>query len=37
MLQAEERASAQVEYRREKFNITNKDTRISLGRRKINI
>ena len=37
MLPAEERASAQVEYRREKFNITIKESRIGLGQRKINV
>ena len=37
MLQAEERASAKVEYRSEKFNIIIiKESRIRLGRRKIN-
>ena len=37
MLQAEERASAKVEYRSEKFNITIKESRIRLGQRKINV
>ena len=37
MLQAEERASAKVEYRSEKFNITIKESRIRLGLRKINV
>ena len=37
MLQAEERASAKVEYRSEKFNITIKESRIRLRRRKINV
>ena len=37
MLQAEERASAKVEYRSEKFNITIKESRIRLGPRKINV
>ena len=37
MLQAEERASAKVEYRSKKFNITIKESRIRLGPRKINV
>ena len=37
MLQAEEKGSAKVEYRSEKFNITNKKSRIRPGRRKINV
>ena len=37
MLQAEERTSAKVEYRSEKFKITIKESRIRLGPRKINV
>ena len=37
MLHAEERVSAKVEYRSEKFNITIKEGRIRLGRQKINV
>ena len=37
MLQDEERASANVEYQSEKFNITIKESRIRLGQRKINV
>ena len=37
MLQDEERASANVEYQSEKFNITIKESRIRLGQRNINV
>ena len=37
MLQAEERASAKVKYRSEKFNIMIKESRIRLGLPKISV
>ena len=37
MLQDEERASANVEYQSEKFNITIKESRFRIGPRKINV